>query len=151
MILQWKKQHQILDMIDTELKMETSEIPLDATTTVSTTNTMEKSNDDVKHIHQIIELFFTSINAIKNELIRLNNESLQKTELVETLEKHQATSKISSEESNNILNATKTNLMILQQNLSMLNQAYEDQQVTSYDGTLIWKIDKFAERMRKSI
>jgi len=146
-----KKQHQTSGIVDTDTKMETSDLPFNATTTVSTTSATEKSNNDLKSIHDIIELFVTSVHRIKDELIRLNNELLQQSQLVETIEKHQATLKTSNEESNNVLSAMNTYLIILQQKLSSLKQEYDDQQVTSYDGTLIWKIDKFQERMRKNI
>jgi hypothetical protein len=61
------------------------------------------------------------------------------------------TTKTSIEESNSLLAAINTNMLILQQNLSLLKQTYEDQQVSSYDGTLVWKITQFQDKMSKNI
>ncbi|CAF4451827.1 unnamed protein product, partial [Adineta steineri] len=61
------------------------------------------------------------------------------------------TMKTSIEESNNVLSAMNINLMVLQQKILSLKYQLEDQQVISYDGTLIWKISQFREKMGKNI
>lgn len=150
-ILQFNKQHQTSTIADTSLKMETSEFSSEVTTAVSTASTTEKPDDDLKQMHQIIDYLSNGIPILQEELIRLNNELLQQSQLVETVEKDQLTIKTSNEELNNVVNGMNTNFILLQQDLSSLKQKYDDHQVTSYDGTLIWKIDRFQEKMRKNI
>ncbi|CAF4382772.1 unnamed protein product, partial [Adineta steineri] len=84
-------------------------------------------------------------------VIRLNNDALQQSESITAITKALPTMKTSIEESNNVLRAMNINLMVLQQKILSLKYQLEDQQVISYDGTLIWKISQFREKMGKNI
>jgi hypothetical protein len=57
--------------------------------------------------------------------------------------------KLSIQEQNTFLDGLKTNQEILQQDIALLKQKIEDLQFNSYDGTLIWKITNFAEKIGK--
>ncbi len=121
------------------------------TTISSTTIETDKFIDDLQHLHETVELLSNGIHILDDELKHLTSESLQQSQSIETIDKILPMAKTSIEESNNMINAMNTNLAILQQELSSLKQKYEDLYATSYDGTLIWKISQFQEKMSKNI
>jgi chromosome segregation ATPase len=148
---QFKKQYNISTITDTDIKMETSDLSYQATPASTTTSAPERISDELKSLHEIIDILSIGIRTCNDELIRLNDESVQQSQLLETVDQLLPTVKTSTEESNNALSAMSTNLMILQQGISLLQQKYDDNQVTSYDGTLVWKIPRFQEKMGKNI
>jgi chromosome segregation ATPase len=133
------------------MEMETSDSSSKVTTASSTTSDTEKLSEDLQNLHEMIDLLSSVIHTLNDDVIRLSSESLQEAQPLEMADKLLSTIKISIEESNNVLSAMNTNLMFLEQDLSSLKLNYEDHQVTSYDGTLIWKITRFQEKMSKNI
>jgi chromosome segregation ATPase len=137
---------------ESNMEMETSDVSYKATTTTTTTSGVtEKFKDDVENLHETINILSSGGRLLKDELTNLNSESQQQSQSVETIDKMLPTIKTSIEETNNLLTAMHTNMQILQQDLSILKQKYDDQQVTSYDGTLVWKISQFHDKMSKNI
>jgi len=149
--LQLKKQYQTSEIVDAHMKMETSDLPTKITTAASTTSTVETCDDELNYFDEMIKLFSNTTYTLNSELIRLNSESLQLSQSTEVADKFLPMIKTSIEESDNIVNAMHTNMILLQQELSSLKQKYDDLQAISYDGTLIWKITKFQEKMSKNI
>jgi hypothetical protein len=146
-----KKQYQTSAIVDAHIKMETSDLPTQITTAATTTSTVETFNDDSKYFDEMIKLFSDTIYTLNDETIRLSSESLQQSQSIEAADQFLSTIKISIEESKNLVSAMDNNMMFLQQELFSLKQKYDDRQFTSYDGTLIWKITKFQEKMSKNI
>ena len=56
---------------------------------------------------------------------------------------------MSVQEQSAFLDGIKPNQEILQQDVASLKQIVDDMQYVSYDGTLIWKIISFHEKMSK--
>ena len=137
--------------IDSEMKMETADVSNKATTTSDRTIASEKYKDECNHLHEMTDLLSRGIITLKEDLTRLNIDLSKQSQSIETLDKTLSTLKLSTDESTSAIDAMNTNLTILRQELFSLNQKYEDHQVTSYDGTLIWKIDHFQEKMSKNI
>lgn len=133
------------------MKMETSDLTSQITTASSTTIEKDGYKNALEHFFEMIDLLSGGIYSLKDELIRLSDSSLQQSESLETTDKVLSMTKTSVEESNNVLNAINTNLLIVQQELSSLKLKFEEQQITSYDGTFVWKITQFQEKMSKYI
>jgi len=133
------------------MKMETSDLTSQITTASSTTIEKDGYKNALEHFFEMIDLLSGGIYSLKDELIHLSDSSLQQSESLETTDKVLSMVKTSVEESNNVLNALNTNLLIVQQELSSLKLKFEEQQITSYDGTFVWKITQFQEKMSKYI
>jgi hypothetical protein len=69
----------------------------------------------------------------------LSNESFQ----------DQNTVQLSVQESHSFLEGVKHNQDIINQDLSSLKEKVNDMQYVSYDGTFVWKITNFKEKMSK--
>ena len=80
---------------------------------------------------------------------RLSHESVKIQNAIDGLTQDLAALKLSIQEQNIFLDGLKPNQEILQQDVSSLKQKVEDMQFVSYDGTLIWKIANFKEKMSK--
>jgi chromosome segregation ATPase len=132
------------------MKMETSDVASKATTVSHRAMTTEKYKNEFEHFYEMIDLLSLGIGTLNEDLTRLNSESLQQTQSLETADKVISKIQLSTEESNSMLEGMNTNLNILRQDLLSLKQRYENRQVTSYDGTLIWKIGQFQEKMSKN-
>jgi hypothetical protein len=133
------------------MKMETSDLTSQITTASFTTIGKDGYKNEVEHFFEMIDLLSGGIYSLKDELIRLSDSSLQQSESLETTDKVLSMIKTSVEESNNVLSAINTNLLIVQQELSSLKLKFEEQQIASYDGTFVWKISQFQEKMSKDI
>lgn len=131
----------------TNMQMERCDLSYKATTTTGAT---EKISDVLKNLHSVIDLLASGIHTLNDELSTLNSGSLPQSQSLETTDKLLSKSKMSVDESNSVLTAMHSNISILQQDLSILKQNYEDRQITSYDGTLIWKITGFQAKMSKN-
>ena len=137
--------------IDIHMKMETSDVVPKVSPTSSLSTTTENQRDDYEHFYEMIKLFSNTIHTLNDEFIRLNSEWSHISQSVETTDKVLPTIKTSVEESSSVVDAMRTNLTILRQELSSLQQKYEEKQVISFDGTLIWKITQFNQKMSKHI
>lgn len=137
--------------VDTDVKMETSDVSSKVTTASHRTTTAEIYKDEIEHLYEMIDLLSLGVGTLSVDITRLGSESLQQSQSLETTDKAISAIKLSIEESKNVMDAMNTNFTILQQELLSLKQKCQDRQVTSYDGTLIWKIDRFQEKMGKNI
>ncbi|CAF3889866.1 unnamed protein product [Adineta steineri] len=144
---QLKEQYQTSSSIDTDMKMEISNMYSQTTTTSSSETNMDEYKSELELYSKMINPLADGIHELNNEVIRLNNDALQQSESITAITKALPTIKTSIEESNNVLSAMNINLMVLQQKILSLKYQLEDQQVISYDGTLIWKINQFREKM----
>ncbi|CAF1094727.1 unnamed protein product [Rotaria sordida] len=144
---QWTEQYQASTNVDTHMKMKTSDHSSIVNTTSSTTILTDDHGNEHEYVNEMISLLSNGVQTLNDDVVRMNNESVENFESFKTIDEVLPTIKKSIEESNNILDAMNTNLTILHQELSSLKQKYEDKQATSYDGTLIWKISRFQEKM----
>jgi chromosome segregation ATPase len=133
------------------MELETSDVLSKVTTTVTTSAATDKFIDDIRNLKDTVSVISNGVQSLNDELTSVDNESVQQSQSLEATEKILSTTQTSIEESNNLLTAMTTNVRILQQDLTILKQKYEDQQVSSYDGVLVWKISRFQEKMSKNI
>ena len=149
--LQLKEQLQVFGIVNNQMETERSDVLSKDTTSSSTITTPEILSDDLENFLNLINIFSGGIQSLRNDLILLNDGSFQQSQSIEMVENKLSTIKLSIEESNNVLNAIDTNLLILQEKIDLLKETFDDCQVSSYDGTLVWKIDRFQGRMSKNI
>jgi hypothetical protein len=129
---------QLVDIqMDTDLPQRTTT----AATTLARTQFQE--------IYEIVNILSGGIEALNDDGQRLTSESLQIQIQQQALADDFSQIKISTEESSNFLEGVKQNQDILNQDLSSLKEKINDMLYVSYDGTFVWKITNFKEKMSK--
>ncbi|CAF4342234.1 unnamed protein product, partial [Rotaria sordida] len=96
----------------------------------------------LKELYEMLNILVGGIKTLTNDEQRLNNESLQMPSTFSTLTEELLIVKLSIEESNALLEGAKHN-----QDSSSLPEKANNSQYVSYDGTLVWKITNFREKM----
>ena len=118
-----------------------------ASSVTSTTN--ETISIEMQEVHETINVLAGGFQTLNDDVQRLSNESLRLQNSIESLTQDFSTLKLSVEEQTAFLDGIKPNQEILQQDVASLSQKIGDMQYVSYDGTLIWKITNFNEKMSK--
>lgn len=115
----------------------------------TTTSLPDNTNVQIQEVYETIDVLAGGIQALNEDTQRLNNEALQIDSELESIKNQFSKLKLSVEEQCTYLDGVKPNQEILHQDILSLKQKLEDAQFISYDGTLVWKIPNFAEKMRK--
>ncbi|CAF3030963.1 unnamed protein product [Rotaria sp. Silwood2] len=97
-------------------------------------------------VNESLKIVVDNIETLINDEQRLRNILLQIQIRLPILTKEISKVKLSIEESNAFLEAVKCNRNIVNQDLA-LQENINDFQYVSYDGTFVWKITNFQERM----
>ncbi|CAF4402378.1 unnamed protein product [Adineta steineri] len=113
------------------------------------TTTNETMSSQMQEIYEAINILASGIQTLNDDTQRLSTDSVRLQSSVELLTQDFATLKLSVEEQGAFLDGIKPNQEILQQEVASLKQKIDDMQYVSYDGTLIWKITSFNEKMSK--
>jgi FtsZ-binding cell division protein ZapB len=103
----------------------------------------------MQEIYETINVLAGGIQTLNDDTQRLSSESIRMQTSIESLTQDFATLKLSVQEQSAFLDGIKPNQEILQQDVASLKQKVDDMQYVSYDGTLIWKITNFREKMSK--
>jgi len=127
--------------------MEIDILPHTTTTMLSSAN--DNSSEQLQEIYKTIDILAGGIQALNDDAQRCSDESLRLQIKREELNHDLAALKLSIQEENAFLNGVKANQEILNQDVASLKQKVEDMQYVSYDGTIIWKISAFKEKMSK--
>ncbi|CAF1081960.1 unnamed protein product [Rotaria sordida] len=101
----------------------------------------------LEEFHEMLNILEGGVETLNNDGQRLANESFQIQTVLLTLTEDLSKVKLSIEESNAFLEGAKQNYDILYQDLLSLKEKINDMQFVSYDGTLVWKITNFQEKM----
>jgi hypothetical protein len=108
------------------------------------------------NINPQIQGILTAMNILTGRLQTLNenrerliNEINRLHSLMESLITDFETLRLSIQEQNTFSHGIEPNQEVLQQDVPLLRQTADDMQDISYDGTLIWKITNFREKMSK--
>ncbi|CAF1227878.1 unnamed protein product [Rotaria sordida] len=115
----------------------------------TTAGTLNPAVVQLEELHEMLDILVGSIETLTNDEKHLTNESLQMQITLPTLIEELSKVKLSIEESNSFLEGVKHNQDILNQDLSSLQEKINDLQCISYDGTFVWKIINFQEKMSK--
>ncbi|CAF1205586.1 unnamed protein product [Adineta ricciae] len=125
---------------DVDMKTEASSSAFETSTKASLATELNENDDTMEEVFKVLGLFSAGARSVREELQRLAQEEAQMNRAVEETEKNYSSIRTSTEDSKNMLSAIQTNLTVLREDLLMLNTRFEEQQVTSNDGILIWKI-----------
>ena len=139
------EQHERVSGMD--IDMGSSVGPQTASSMTVTTN--EILSTQMQEIYETINILAGGIHTLNDDTQRLSSESVRIQSSVETLTQELAALKLSIQEQGAFLDGIKPNQEILQQDVGSLKQKVDDMQYVSYDGTLIWKITSFREKMSK--
>ncbi|CAF0853293.1 unnamed protein product [Rotaria sordida] len=116
---------------------------------ITTAGTCDLATTQLQELFEMLNMLSGVIETLNNDQERLSNESLQIQVTIPTLTEELSKVKLSIEESNAFLEGVKHNQGILNQDLALLQEKINDFQYVSYDGTLVWKITNFQEKMSK--
>ncbi|CAF4311150.1 unnamed protein product, partial [Rotaria sordida] len=114
---------------------------------ITTAGTSNPGTAQLQELFEMLNILSGVIETLNNDQERLSNESLQIQVTIPTLTEELSKVKLSIEESNAFLEGVKHNQDILNQDLASLQEKIDDLRHVSYDGTLIWKITNFQEKM----
>ncbi|CAF4740964.1 unnamed protein product, partial [Rotaria sp. Silwood2] len=112
---------------------------------------MTTTNDNVgtsmQEIYETLNIFASEIQTLNDDTQRLSSESIRLRSSIESVTQEFSSIKLNIQEQSSFLDSVKSNQEILQQDVASLKQKVDDMQYVSYDGTLIWKITNFHEKM----
>lgn len=117
--------------------------------TSSFTTTDDNVGTQMQEIYETINVLANGIQTLNDDTQRLSTDSIRLQTSVESLSKEFESLQLSVQEQGAFLEGVKPNQEILQQDVASLKQRVDDMQYVSYDGTLIWKITGFREKMSK--
>jgi chromosome segregation ATPase len=145
------KQHQeiILKVVrEMRSQLPDSEMDIDLSRTTTTT-VSDPATAQMKELYETLNILAGGMEALNYDGQRLSNESLESQIKLQTLAEDFSTVHLSIEESHSFLQGVKHNQDILNQDLASLKEKIDDMQNVSYDGTFVWKITSFKEKMSK--
>ncbi|CAF3845972.1 unnamed protein product [Rotaria sordida] len=131
--------HMRSQLLDT--KMETD------ITRTTTAVTSDPALIQLQEFYETLNILAGGIETLNDDGQRISNELLQCHIKLQTLVEDFSQVKLSVEESHSFLEGVKQNQDILNQDLTSLKEKINDMQYVSYDGTFIWKITNFQEKM----
>ncbi|CAF3744782.1 unnamed protein product [Rotaria sordida] len=131
--------HMRSQLLDT--KMETD------VTRTTTAVTSDPALIQLQEFYETLNILAGGIETLNDDGQRISNELLQCQIKLQTLVEDFSQVKLSVEESHSFLEGVKHNQDILNQDLTSLKEKINDMQYVSYDGTFIWKITNFQEKM----
>ena len=117
----------------------------------STTTAAETLSTSMVEVYEAINTLASGTQTLNDETLRVSSESVRLQSSVESLTQELTSLKLSIQEQSAFLDGIKPNQEILQQEVASLKQKVDDAQYVSYDGTLIWKITSFQEKMSKFV
>ncbi|CAF3583891.1 unnamed protein product [Rotaria sp. Silwood1] len=113
-------------------------------TTVGICNT---DRIQLQELYEMLNILSGGIETLSNDQERLSNESLQIQVTTSALTEELSKARLSIEETNALLKGVKLNQDILNQDLASVHEEVNELQHLSYDGTFVWKITNFKEKM----
>ncbi|CAF4207678.1 unnamed protein product [Rotaria sordida] len=144
-------QHAVLNVIRqmlSQLNNRQMDIDLPRTTTAGAYN---PPTNQLEELYEMLNILVGGIETLTNDEQRLSNELLQMQMILPTRTENLSKVKLSIEESNVFVEAVKHNQAILNQDVLSLSENLNNMQYVSYDGTSIWKITNFREKMNKIV
>jgi chromosome segregation ATPase len=116
---------------------------------ITTTTTSNPAILQLQELYETLNILTGGVEALNDDGQRLNTESLQCQIKLQALTEESSRVQLSVEESHSFLQGVKHNQDILNQDVVSLKEKIDDMQYVSYDGTLVWKITNFREKMSK--
>jgi chromosome segregation ATPase len=126
-------------LLDAQMDIDLSQL--------TTATTGDSTIAQLHEVYETLNILSRGIETLNDDGQRLSNESLQAQIKLQALTKEFSEVKLSVEESHSYLEGVKHNQDILNQDLSSLKEKINDMQYVSYDGSFVWKITNFQEKM----
>ncbi|CAF5102957.1 unnamed protein product, partial [Rotaria sp. Silwood1] len=101
----------------------------------------------MQEVYETLNILASGIQTLNEDTQRLSSESIRLESSIESVTQEFSSLKLSIQEQSSFLDDVKPNQEKLQQDVVSLKQKVDDMQYVSYDGTLIWKITHFHEKM----
>ena len=101
----------------------------------------------MQEVYEAINVLASGIQTLNDDVQRLSSDSIRAQTSVESLTQDLAALQIGIQEQTAFMDGIKPNQEILHQDVASLKQKVDDLQYVSYDGTLVWKITSFHEKM----
>ena len=117
----------------------------DRQTTTTSDNTF--ALDQLRQLEETTEILTNCVRTTREDTQELNEERSRQDRRLEELIENVSKMKVGVEEEHELLDTMHQNLEILRQDLTRLEEQAEEMQVTSYDGTLVWRITEVAEKL----
>ncbi|CAF2596525.1 unnamed protein product [Rotaria sp. Silwood2] len=111
------------------------------------TTTNRNTSTQIQEICETINILASGIQTLNDDAQRFNNESIRLQNSIKSVTEEFSSIKLSIQEQSSFLDDFEPKQNILQQDVASLKQKIDDMQYVSYDGTLIWKITSFHEKM----
>jgi chromosome segregation ATPase len=145
-----KHQEAILKVVS-QTGLQSRDAQMDTDFSRTTTATVgDPAIGPLQEIYETLNILSGGIETLNDDGQRLSHESLQSQIKLQTLTEDFSQVKLSVEESHIFLEGVKHNQDILHQELSSLKEKINDMQHVSYDGSFVWKITNFREKMSES-
>ncbi|CAF3031230.1 unnamed protein product [Rotaria sp. Silwood2] len=142
-----RHQHAIIKLIrQSSLQSNDQQIHIDLPQ-ATTTESFTPASCQLEEFYEMLNILTGGIETLASDEQRLNNESLQMQITLSTLAEESSKVKLSIEESKMFLEAMKYNQDILNHDFVSLQEKINDLECVSYDGTFVWKITSFQEKM----
>jgi len=126
-------------------RMDIDILPHSITTMSSDIN--NNTHIQLQEVYETIDILAGGIQTLIDDAQHISDNSLRIHTEMEVLNRNFTALKISIQEQNVFLDGVKPNQEILNQDVASFKQKLEDMQFLSYDGTFIWKITNFREKM----
>ncbi|CAF4411648.1 unnamed protein product [Rotaria sp. Silwood2] len=133
------ERHERMTGMDVDMEQSTS------SSMITTTN--GNLSTQWQEIYETINILASGIQTLDDDTQRLSSESIRLQSSIESLTQDFSSVKLSIQEQSSFLDGVKPNQEILQQDVASLKEKIDDMQYVSYDGTFIWKITNFHEKM----
>ena len=117
-----------------------------STTIPSVTSTSSSADQQMCVTGMIVDIA-DSVGVLNRDLEKLNDQSLQQSQSIETTSQYLQELNALYGKSNELVKTHSTTMGILQQESSELKQQLAEYQSTSYDGTFLWKLTDIGQRM----
>ena len=101
----------------------------------------------MQEVYEAINVLASGIQTLNDDVQRLSSDSIRAQTSVESLTQDLAALQLGIHEQTAFMDGIKPNQEILHQDVASLKQKVDDLQYVSYDGTLVWKITSFHEKM----
>ena len=114
-------------------------------TTTTSNNTF--ALDQLRQFEETIQILTNCVRTTQDDTQELNDGRSEQERRLEELIENVSKVKAGVDEERGLLDTVHQSLEILRQDLMRLEEQAEEMQVTSYDGTLVWKITGVAEKL----
>ena len=110
-------------------------------------NGLEEAASQFEELNETIAILTDGVKSLSEDVERLDIESTQLQNIVDTLQRDCASINLTIDGQNQQRNEREHQLHLMKRDLAELKEEVNERELTSDDGTLVWKITNFQEKM----